>query len=97
MLDQIMNDTIMASVAALKARTQDTSYSLYTGFRSVRSKPLVLSNKLDEIKSVADMTPGKTTIALALDTDVLDRLKEHSDDHLSEIRSILRDYVKTRL
>lgn len=97
MLDQPMNDTIMASVAALKSRTQDTSFSLYTGFRSVRKKSAQNVENVDEIASVADMVPGKTTIALAVDTDVLDRLKEHSDDHLAEIRSILRDYVKTRL
>ena len=92
-----MNDTIMASVAALKSRTQDTSYSLYTGFRSVRSQSIEQTGKKSEIKSVSDVTPGKTTIALALDTDVLDHLKAHSDDHLAEIRTILRDYVKRRL
>ena len=97
MLELVMNDTIMASVAALKSRSQDTSFSLYTGFRSVRGKSTQFSRKLSEIKRVTDDGKERTTIALAIETDVLNKLKASSEDHIAEIRNILRDHVRTRL
>lgn len=84
-----MNDTIMASVAALKSRNQATSYSLYTGFRSVRTHGELAPTPQTKAN-------GMTTIALDVDSDILDHLRCEGSDHMDKIRAILRDYVASK-
>lgn len=93
-MDMPMNDTIMASLAAIKSRSRDSGFSLYTGFRSVRRNAAKNLRKLHDINSLPDQSQGKTTIALTLDPEVLERLKSRGDNPAAEIRAILHQHLE---
>ncbi len=69
-----MNDVIMASIAAAKARSGQSGFSLYTGFRSVRSErsnPCDASISKKVVPTTVDEQPciSKPRATAGLDTD----------------------------
>ena len=85
----------MASLAALKSKSQTARYSPDTSFRSIRSQQANRSEKLHKKSGLPRVCAAQMNVTVSLDSDIISQLDTANGDYATEIRTILRKHFRS--